>query len=365
MAALKGFIRGKEAELGIATTPPLQALASTTIDSVWLRSNVKRAPGLAELLESSGTLRHLHLPSLSLLERAPRSSRLESLTIEGAATRSLDVLAGMPALVELKVGTRQTMLADFDGIGACPNLVRLKAKQHRARSIAPLAALAKLEEFVGPEAKQLSSLEGLSQATLRHVDVNLTPIRDLDPLGNARGLLALKLRGAKVTSLEPILACSKLQTLYAERSSLESVDGLGKRLAELRLLWIGDTRVSSLAGLAGLDQLLDLDLTGLKRVRDFTPLARLRRLRYLNLFDTAFDALEILEALPALVQVQLGRSRVPAKDARVKKLHAALKKRDRRGGVLFAPTGAATSLSNSQAAYCSLAYDDASRHNCF
>ncbi len=361
---VRPFVQGDTFEIDRATTPALHGLARTKVKHLWLRDKVQRAPGLADVLEASATVEFVRIKTPTVLDRVPRTSRLAALTIAGAATRDLEFLRGFPKLERLTLGDRQTNLASFAGIEACPGLTYVKAKQHLARSLQPLAALRKLEVFVGPTAKRLTSLEGLSQPSLLLVDVNLTPIQSLAPLASARGLLALKARGARFTSLAPILACRRLQTLYAERSALASVEGLGAALRDLRLLWIGDTRVDQLAGLAGLTRLLELDLTGLKRVRDFGPLAGLTQLRYLNLFDTGFADLDLLAALPNLRQVRLGRTAVSPRDPRVKQLDAALKRRGgRAGGVRFEATSAATSLGNRDAAYCSLAYDARSKHN--
>lgn len=348
-----------------ATTPPLEALSSFRLRGLVLGKKVKKAPGLVALLEGSRTIGHVKLHTADLLERAPLKNGVTTLSIEGAATKDLTFLRGFDALRQLSLGARQTTLASFAGIAACPRLERLRAKQNLASTLAPLAALENLKEVVVPMAKNLRALDGLGQASLVHVDVNLAPIRNLAPLAGATGLLALKMRSAKVTSIEPILGCSRLQTLYAERSGLTSIDGIGARLRELRLLWIGDTKVSDIAPLAGLDSLLDLELAGLARIRDFSVLACLSSLRYLNVFDTGFADLGILEALPRLRRVQLGRTQVSAKDPRVKKLDAMLKKRDRRGGVVFVAEDAMTPLGNSEAAFASIAHDPKSPHNPF
>jgi hypothetical protein len=362
---LQGLIDGDAFTVDTAVTPPLHDLGGMPIKYVRLGSKVKRAPGLTEFLETTRTATFLQVHSIDVLERPPQQTVVSSLFIEGAATKNLDFLRGFPALEELTVGGRQTSLASFAGIEACPGLKKLKAKQHLARTLRPLAALQKLDELCSPTAKNVTSLEGVSQETLLHVDVNLTPIDSLAPLSGAKGLLALKMRGAKVRSLAPIFGCNRLQTLYAERSSLESIDGIGQSFPELRLLWIGDTKVKSIAGLAGLKALLDLDLTGLAGVRDFSALARLRAVRSLNLFDTSFTDLGILEALPDLTYVHLGRTPVSASDPRVKKLHAALKKRDREGGVFFEPIRAPTRLSNADAAFCTTAWKEGAPYNCF
>jgi hypothetical protein len=361
---VRPLVAGAWFECAAATTPPLQGLLQTKVKHVMLRDKVVRAPGLADVLEASRTVESLRIKASTVFDRVPQSSRLAALTIAGAATRDLGFLRGFPKLEQLTIGERQTSLASFAGIEACPGLTSVRAKQHLARSLRPLAALSQLEVFVGPTAKHLTSLEGLAQPTLLLVDVNLTPIQSLAPLASARGLLALKARGAKITSLAPILTCRRLQTLYVERSSLSSIEGLGAALRDLRLLWIGDTKVERLDGLAGLTRLLDLDVTGLKRVRDFGALAGLTQLRYLNLFDTAFADLDLLAALPNLRWVQLGRTRVSPRDPQVKRLDATLKRRGGRGGgVMFQATSAATQLGNRDAAYCSLAYDARSKHN--
>ncbi|MBL9108203.1 MAG: hypothetical protein JNM74_02985 [Myxococcales bacterium] len=348
-----------------ATTPALEGLAALPVRGVVLGKKVKEAPGLVTLLETSRTIVDVVLYTAGLLERAPRSTAVTSLTIEGATTKDLDFLRGFGELRELSIGSRQTSLASFEGIALCPKLTRLRAKQHLARTLAPLAALEHLEQLVAPMAKNLGALDGLVPSSLVHVDVNLSPIRDLAPLAGAAGLLALKMRGSKVSSITPLLGCSRLQTLYAERTALTSIDGIGERLRDLRLLWIGDTKVTDLAPLAGLDSLLDLDLTGLGRVTDFSVVARLPGLRYLNLFDTAFADVGVLEVLPELRRVHLGRTKVSPKDPRVKKLDAALRKRDRHGGVIFEADAAMTPLSNSEAAFASIAYDPGSTHNPF
>ncbi|MFO0758510.1 MAG: hypothetical protein U0359_18605 [Byssovorax sp.] len=362
---LRGLIDGDSFVVDAATTPPLHEVGALPIRYVRLGAKVKRAPGLIELLETTRTVTSLQIHSADVLERPPRSTVVTSLFIEGAATKNLDFLRGFPALEELTVGGRQTSLASLSGIDACPKLRKLKVRQHLARTLKPLASLEKLDELCSPTAKNITSLDGVSQETLLHVDVNLTPILSLAPLARASGLLALKMRGAKVSSIAPILGCHRLQTLYAERSSLESIDGIGQSMPELRLLWIGDTKVKEIGGLAGLKTLLDLDLTGLKGVRDFGVLARLGALRSLNLYDTSFTDIGILESLPALAYVHLGRTAVSASDARVKKLHAILKKRDREGGVFFDPIRAPTRLSNADAAFCTTAWEEGAAYNCF
>lgn len=317
--------------------PRVMGLGELTADAgeeLSLGRKVKKAPGLGAFLDRSPSLRTLRMHQPSLLKQPPDACSVEELDIAGGSLNSIDFLVGFPELRRLTLGTRGTEVSDLSALRHVPRLERLRATGHRAGTLKPLRALVRLEEYFAPKTKALASLDGLDGCPeLLHVDANQSRIAKVDALAGATKLRALNIRGTKVTALDPLYGCRALETLFAERTKVRTIDGIAEGLPGLRLLWLHNTAVTDLRPLAGLRQLLELDVGGLT-VDGFAVLGGLSSLRHLDLHGTRFSDLSILESLPNLVSARLTDTKVRRNDPRAAKLNRRLVSKHGRGAGL-------------------------------
>ena len=147
----------------------------------------------------------------------------------------------------------------------------------------------------------LTPLEGMNLAGLRHLSLENTKVRDLSPL-----------KGVPLTSLR-LSGCRQLRNL----SPLK-----GMPLASLGL-WV--TQVQDLSPLKGM-RLIRLDLNGAQQVRDLEPLQGMP-LAYLRLDYTQVRDLTPLKGMP-LISLTIAactqvRNLTPLKDLKLSFLHCA------------------------------------------
>jgi Leucine-rich repeat (LRR) protein/predicted DNA-binding WGR domain protein len=344
----EGYIVSRHASL-----PDLLPLAKSGCRDLQLDRKLKRAPELHAFLDACKSLRGVDLHDPAALTPPPKKSKVRQLRISATSLKTLAFLTGFPELELLELAFRGVRgLETLDDLVHSKKLRRLRANQHGASSLKALGKLPRLAEYAASSTKNLRTLDGLQGCPkLAHVNANLAPIADLDALATSKALLGLKIRKAKVGTLEPIYGAKKLETLFAEMTPLRSIDGIARGLPALKLLWLHSTKIGDIRPLAGLRSLLELDISGLP-IKDFSPLAELKSLQYVDLFETSFNDLDLLDALPNLVRVRLAKTKVKRNDSRVKRINKRIKANNRHAeGLVFAARSGLAALSDEQAAY--------------
>ena len=201
-----------------------------------------------------------HVSQLALLPPLPRGRDI-ALAVTGDLPdfASLSKQRGVAALaLYFKELDDLGPLAEFSGVTS----LRL-TRRGGTSDLRPLARLAKLTYVRLSGFDELTDLAPLAQApALRGLEVwGCGKLSGLGSLAAARRLAMLKIRGSKdVSDLAPLA-----------------------KLAKLNVLHLPQTGVSDLALLASLTELVELDLSGCKRVTDLVPLANLKRLERIHL----------------------------------------------------------------------------------
>jgi len=134
---------------------------------------------------------------------------------------------------------------------------------------------------------------------------NAKNIYDLKPLSAFTGLKYLDISKAKVPDLDPIRNLSKLESLIAGRSLINSIEPI-RYMPNLRTLDISGTLVSDIKPLEGIESLEILNLSD-SRVDSIQVLSKLIKLRELNLSGLNISDLHPLTDLKSLEVVELSR----------------------------------------------------------
>jgi Leucine-rich repeat (LRR) protein len=312
------------------------------------RVRIQGAPLLVDISPLGGLpdLDDLYVSAPTLRDLAPieRMARLRRLVLDADRDLDLSPLRSLSLLEELSVG-------DCDDLSPLEALTSLKTLSidagHGAPSLEPLRGLVGLRDLsVGSmkddpmgvvvslrslvslkigSCKALVDTSALAQLTeLETLDLALSPVGDLTPLGSLKKLRVLDLFGARrdlsdahLRMLPPLRDLPCLEELSMRLTSLQGLAGVEHGRA-LRKLGVGpsDARgFSDLTPLAGLFHLEELDLDGLTHVADVSPLRGLTGLRMLRIGESAVRDLTPLSGLTALERLDLSDTPVETLEA--------------------------------------------------
>ncbi len=204
--------------------------------------------------------------------------KLEAVVREALDATTLPLTCGLVAGVEGLVGTGR-QIVDLRGIQNLTALRRAWLDGNFVRDLAPLRGLADLTTLA-LRGSQFSDSEPLSELSgLRYLDLTGTGLTDVGALSGLVGLEVLYLRNNRIVDLSPL-----------------------QSLVELEILSLAANRmISDLSPLAGLTQLVYLDVTN-NRVQDVGPLAGLVQLRTLWL---AWNSIRNISPLAGLTSLEV------------------------------------------------------------
>ena len=212
---------------------------------------------------------------------------------------NLDFLRFFPRLTRFRADALRYKDFNIDGLRHLPDgLVELSLGQTRKRiSLAPLARFRSLEKLniEGPvkDIEVISSLTSLNDLTLR--SVTLPDLSILLPLRQLRSL-DIKLGGTHDLGLLPELPPLSYLELWMIRG-LRDIAPVGE-LASLQYLFLQDlAQVDRLPDMTRLTSLRRVDIEGLKRLTDLSPLRHAPALEELSLFKASHLSIEDLECL--------------------------------------------------------------------
>ncbi len=345
----------------------------SAVRQLWLHDlkGVRSLEALATLTQLEGVIfKKGTVPDLTPLAALPELSSLRF--DKGARVASLAPLAAMKSLTTLEISSQHellrgvaldlrdldvqsTTLENLDALADITGLEHLTLGSHVTGVYCALKDSAKWPSWpslrtVDLLSRTLTTTKALARMTsVRGIDLSSCGrLRSLDGLGALTHLEALSVSYTSVDDLSPLGALASLRVLLAAKSRVRALDGLG--LTALRRLDVSQTKVRSLAALAGcadlaevsldacesvsdlaplcgLEKLRCLALKGCAGVRDFSALASLSALECLDLSDTSFDDDAVLAALPRLCEVRLEGTPLAKRPRKLSALNAQLSAR--------------------------------------
>lgn len=313
-APLKEFTRLKRLEFGTTdskmTVPTLAGLnAAAHLKSLGFVSKTTITQGIEAISGLSGleTLQIRQLAQPIPPDLLTPLKKLRQLGLSRFNYESLNELP--PALEELSLSFSE--LERVPPYRSAPSVrkVSLGAQTCGLEDLGSLRVFPNVEEIQLLSPKRLTHLDHVAELTrLRILDANFCQASDLSGFRNHASIQDLRLRGSQIRSLREMGRCPELKILYAEKTKLESVEGIREQFPKLELLWIWGTKVKDLRPLEGMTRLKNLDVTLLKpKAWDF--LLTLTSLERLDLSKTSFSDPRLLLDLPSLKWVRLSGSK--------------------------------------------------------
>lgn len=251
-----------------------------------------------------------HTPDLQGLKRFTQLTELTLLAdLRFDAPVDLSPLTALPNLERLALVSINA--PDIAPLTRLPGLKRLSLDSVRAPDFTPLASMTGLEHLSVwgiEEVTDLSFVRGLTR--LQSLNIADSGVTDLSPLEGLEDLEIFLAFNTQVTDLSPLAAANlrvawisncpvesvaalaasdRLEMLRADGTRLQNLHGLQNKPA-LQTLILSDTQVAELAPIADAANLNELALDG-TQVSDLSPLAGLNALRKLTLKGTAITSL--------------------------------------------------------------------------
>ncbi|MEJ8305700.1 hypothetical protein [Saccharibacillus sacchari] len=275
-----GFVSKTTVTEGIEAIAELRRL-----ETLQLRQLVQPLP--PDLLTPLKSLRQLGLSRFNYQSPNELPPALEELSLSFSEVERVPPYASAPSVRKVSLGAQTCGLEDLGSLRVFPNIEEI-------RLLSP---------------KRLTNLDHVAELTrLRILDANFCQVSDLGGFHNHPSIHDLRLRGSQIRSFREMGRCPELQILYAEKTKLESIEGIREQFPKLELLWIWGTKVKDLRPLEGMTHLKNLDVTLLKpKAWDF--LLTLTSLERLDLSKTSFSDPKLLLDLPALKWVRLSGSK--------------------------------------------------------
>ncbi len=178
----------------------------------------------------------------------------------------------------------------------------------RLQDPAPLARLTALRKLqLG--AARFASLRGLgSHPALTELGLGgfFGRVESLEGLSGCERLRQISVRGP-LTTLAPLAACSRLESVYLDGAEIASFASLPS-LPDLRFLSADPPLLTSLAGLENAPDLRELILVGAKSLQEPAGLPALGQLRRLEIHRGGLASLRGLPRLPALEELTVEKT---------------------------------------------------------
>jgi Leucine-rich repeat (LRR) protein len=209
---------------------------------------------------------------------------------ESKEVAKLGCFAAMPKLRKFRITNesgydiKSLAIKSLDGLEA-ESLEELEASGIGLESIEGLKGCRQLKTLDLSSNSDLSSISGLADcATIEVLRLNETGITSLEPMSTCKGLAELNLNDCKNLKSIKGLDAPKLESFELRQLDLASLDGIKK--------------------LKGIKK---LDLAGLHKLKDLSPLSSLSKLEELELYNlTSVKELPALDKLTALKAVTIG-----------------------------------------------------------
>lgn len=279
-----------------------------------------------EILDCSNSI----VSDLSPLKYA---TNLRELKASQTRVRELQVLEKLPELRVLELAN--TSVEDIEPVSSLTKLKKLDLAKTLLVDISPLSPLSKLEtlSLEGTELISLQGMEGLTN--LRELNLESTPIMDLTPLAGARRLEVLFADKSAITSLSPLAKLDKLSKVYCDNTSITEEDAQAFMRQNSQILVVSGSatlqdwwknmapvwqevfkKMLPFEDTPGRDQLQvlvnaeQLDIRGMRQIRNLEPLKVMRNLKQLNLSNSGVLDLKPLAELSSLERIYADSSSI-------------------------------------------------------
>lgn len=267
-------------------TQGIEVIAGLTgLETLHMRQLVQPIP--TDMLVPLKKLRKLSLSRFNYASLNELPSALEELSLNFSEVERVPPYQSAPSVRKVSLGAQTCGLEDLGSLRVFSNVEEI--------------------QLLSP--KRLTDLDHAAELTkLRILDANFCQVSDLGGFRNHPSIRDLRLRGSQIRSFREMGHCPELRILYAEKTKLESIEGIREQFPKLELLWIWGTKVKDLRPLEGMTHLKNLDVTMLKpKAWDF--LLTLTGLERLDLSKTSFSDPKLLLDLPSLKWVRLSGSK--------------------------------------------------------
>jgi Leucine-rich repeat (LRR) protein len=229
----------------------------------------------------------LDLPDLSGFQK------LRKLSLNKSLIQNFAPLAQLRQLEELSL--QGNAIANVEWLREMAGLKKLDLAFSSVLDIGPLAHLPNLE-WLSLEKTRINDLSALRGLPIRHLDLNMSKVADLEPIFESVSLETLLANHIRLAELRPSKDWKALKHLSIHGAS---VDGkLLESLPSLEWLDISRTDLQDFSFLRQLNGLkgLGLEYTAFANLQD---ISHLKSLEYLNIRDTApYNGVELLVGMP-------------------------------------------------------------------
>lgn len=179
----------------------------------------------------------------------------------------------------------------------------------RGSALADLGFLQPMQQlrYLDVDHTPVANLQPLAQlSALQHLSLVDSKVQDIRPLQGLHKLQFLNLSDTRVAELAPLAGLQQLHRLHLSGLDIDNIDALAA-LTALDYLSLSRTKVSDLSALAHLHQLSLLNLSA-SAVTELSSVAKLPKLEYLYLYNTPITSCLALAEAPALRFLQLSKS---------------------------------------------------------
>lgn len=253
------------------------------------------------------------------LEALKYSTELKDLNISSTRVSSLEPVRIFAKLT--KIDLHETAVTDLQPLSKLTSLTELQASTLSLRNVSPLAELKNLSVLNISETEvdtisALASLDKLSFLNLSH-----TKVKSISPLSNLKQLAILMINNTEVSTLEDLKGLPALEKVYCDHTQISKEeakqfmttktgtlviyesDGMQQWWNDLSEAWravfkkyipIGENPTKE--QLAGIPNLTQIDISGIKEINNLEPLTIISNLKELHFNNTYVASLEPLKA---------------------------------------------------------------------
>ena len=204
---------------------------------------------------------------------------LQSLTITGSQTASLEGLGSLSNLTELVIRDSYLKTSDLQLIASLPNLKKLTLSNCGLSGIQALAG-AKGLTYLDLSDNSIGDFTALSSMTaLQHLDLSHNALTDLSAITSLPTLQWLDVSYNSLTTIEAVAACSGLTYLDLSYNTVPVLTGV-ENMRNLSVLKAASNGLSDISPVSGLTKLTELDVSD-NLLTDITCLSPLNALEHL------------------------------------------------------------------------------------
>nr|WP_294859428.1 leucine-rich repeat domain-containing protein [uncultured Fluviicola sp.] len=294
-------------------------------------------------VDEFGNIRSLHLHDVEIKTLdifTPIAHSLIELTIAGANIENIETIKSFTKLEYLDLSFNPLLTSTLSNLDHLSKLKELHLRGTNITDTSILGGISTLENLLLSGSDVLDSVNGLeSLINLKHLEVNLTEISEIEKIKVSDSLRSLSLKSSLIDRISGLDRFINLEDLYLNSCNVEKLEGLdhlkslkrlnfnGSNISEiqglenlisLEVLDFGDNEITSIKGLENLTNLkkLNLSLNEIKKVENLNGLVNLERLMLDGNQIVDFD-LTLLKELKKPCIISLSYNPITSLDVKV------------------------------------------------